>query len=249
MPFDPSLPDVPVNDGATALRCKYVDRLTQRRCVWMYDHEDKRHHNGCYTWTEPKGSGGSSSDDRCAKCGHSRRSHLGEPGAQCLACPSGDKEAWGHAFVPAEPETAGEPECTCPTGPWRPEDGPLEPDRDCPVHGDDWGAGEPEAPHEHDWTEWGAVYHGGDLQWRDCRACGDHETRQPEAAAYEELAGDRPSSRPRPSYAVAYAIGSGALYTLVLPDEMTCAVVDGVLVLSHPSGVLGIQQVNPLEGQ
>lgn len=44
---------------------------------------------------------------------------------------------------------------------------------------------EPEA-HEHDWSEWGAVYHGGDLQWRDCRACGDHETRLPEPEAPEE---------------------------------------------------------------
>lgn len=129
---------------------------------------------------------------------------------------------------------------------------------------------EPEAPHEHDWTEWGAVYHGGHLQWREC-ACGATESTPeghtcPECCIHMEgwegecpcplgclcckvnPAPQAPMPRRLP-YAVAYATGSGALYTLVLPDEMTCAVIDGVLVLSHPSGVLGIQQVKPMEAQ
>lgn len=52
---------------------------------------------------------------------------------------------------------------------------------------------------------------------------------------------------PRPPILVAYATGSGALNELALPGEASVAVVDGSLVISHASGVLGIQYVKPLE--
>lgn len=52
---------------------------------------------------------------------------------------------------------------------------------------------------------------------------------------------------PRPPFLVAYATGSGALNELALPGEASVAVVDGSLVISHASGVLGIAHVKPLE--
>lgn len=52
---------------------------------------------------------------------------------------------------------------------------------------------------------------------------------------------------PRPPFLVAYATGSGALNELALPGEASVAVVDGSLVISHASGVLGIASVKPLE--
>lgn len=55
------------------------------------------------------------------------------------------------------------------------------------------------------------------------------------------------ASSPRPPFLVAYATGSGALNELALPGDVTAAVVDGSLVISHASGVLGIQYVKPLE--
>jgi hypothetical protein len=139
-------------------------------------------------------------------------------------------------------------------------------------------AGEPKA-HEHDWTEWGAVYHGGHFQWRDCTTCHATESTMeghfcPECApvckapngchtpsackdscAFEDQvkgvrmvprAGE-PETPPRPPYAVAYATGSGVLNEIALPGDATAAVTDGALVISHPSGVLGIVHVKPYE--
>jgi hypothetical protein len=53
----------------------------------------------------------------------------------------------------------------------------------------------------------------------------------------------------RPPYAVAYVTGSGARIELALPGEASCAVIDGALVICHPSQVLGIAEVKPWEGQ
>lgn len=183
--------------------------------------------------TEPKGSASSSPDDKCATCGHWRRSH---DSGTCFPCPH-DKSR--HVYVPAEPEA-----------------------------------------HEHDWTDWGAVYHGGHIQWRECRGCKHTEARteghscpecdpEPEASkpwlcgdcGAEVLAGqdwcrncgdvksEPVPPMPRPPFLVAYATGSGALNELALPGEASVAVVDGSLVISHASGVLGIASVKPLEMQ
>lgn len=128
--------------------------------------------------------------------------------------------------APADAEAAGEPECTCPTGSWGPEDGPLEPDRDCPVHGDDWGAREPEAP-EHDC---GNPANSDQAICAPCRARGRHHTLR------------------RPPYAVAYAIEGGAQYEIALPGDATVRAVDGALVITHDKPVLAMGQVRPMEG-
>src|SRR5690242_8986663 len=56
-------------------------------------------------------------DEKCAKCGHSRLVHQEPTGShkgQCGVCfedlPKRLSKAWLHAFVPADAETAGEPE-------------------------------------------------------------------------------------------------------------------------------------------
>jgi hypothetical protein len=119
------------------------------------------------------------------RCGHSIMSHDKLMRHTCI----GNRNLCGcWDFVPKKTETTGEPDEHCiNSGGCRYLVGSH-----C-AHGCREAADavtrlgqemEPEA-HEHDWTEWGAVYHGGDLQWRDCRACGDHETRLPEPEAPE----------------------------------------------------------------
>lgn len=85
--------------------------------------------------TEPKDSGGSSPDDLCAECGHWRRSH-DAGGTHCRACHTVNSpdQSCTHRFVPADAETAGEPEapeCTCQSGTWDKFDSP----KDCLIHG------------------------------------------------------------------------------------------------------------------
>jgi len=138
-------------------------------------------------------------------------------------------------------------------------------------------AAEPEA-HEHEWSEWGAVYHGGHFQWRAC-ACGvteateeGHEcpecTPEPPARECEHpfvekwgfrrqcfdcrewLDPKKPVAPPRrPPYAVAYALASGELYEVALPGDAVATVEHGVLKISHPEGVDRIVQVKPMEMQ
>lgn len=60
--------------------------------------------HGCKHSLPLKGSASSSPDEKCETCGHYRANH--GPGA-CLACPSNKSH---HPFVPADAETAGEPE-------------------------------------------------------------------------------------------------------------------------------------------
>jgi hypothetical protein len=59
---------------------------------------------------------------------------------------------------------------------------------------------------------------------------------------------ERAKKPARPPYTVAYATGSGDLIELALPGEVTVGVHEGALIICHPSGVLGIQQVKPMEG-
>lgn len=64
-----------------------------------------------YTWMvePPKDSGSSSPDDECAACAHRRSSHPPDAIPACNLC-------YCAAFVPADAETAGDPECDHPSG-------------------------------------------------------------------------------------------------------------------------------------
>jgi hypothetical protein len=227
-----------------------------------------------------------SPDEKCARCDHSRRYHSDKFGCNGCAIQMRGSDSI-HAFVPANMEAGGEPEapgeqCRCGHPRAGHSMGPcfgevlaaMGTDREncrCRVFvpAGPETAREPEAPHEHEWSEWGAVYHGGPYQWREC-ACGATVSRpepEPEAPEREcpegglcrssqcargcrRLVPEGPVSiSSRPPYAVAYATGSGELVEIALPGEATCAVVNGALVISHPSTVLGIQQIKPMEGQ
>lgn len=203
---------------------------------------------------EPKGFASSSPDEECGTCAHPRYMHsMPNFCAGDVLTPQGDDRdnCPCHAFVPADAETAGEPEA-----------------------------------YEHDWSEWGAVYHGGAKQWRKCFACGETESRtamvsseqyEPEApeckypggcpltseqcppgngCAFDaQLKGiammPRPEAQPprRPPYAVAYALASGELYEIALPGDAVATVEHGVLKVSHPAGVDRMVQVKPMGEQ
>lgn len=175
----------------------------------------------CTDETEPQGSAGSSGDERafCAQCKHHSRYHTG---VLCTVCPAftGDHR---HEFISDLPLCEG-----CPD----------------PEHGDDPCEAEgcwcrhpvPEpfvcvAP-EGRCPDSDSCFYG-------CQAAADGATRPGEDM--------EPEVQPLrcPSYAVAYATGSGALIELALPGEASVAVVSGALVICHPSGVLGIQRVKP----
>lgn len=116
---------------------------------------------------------------------------------------------WQHDFVPAEPETAGKPDEPCiNSGGCRYLVGSH-----C-AHGCREAADavtrlgqemEPEA-HEHDWTVWGAVYHGGHSVWRKCFDCAATESRseghicpehpEPEAPECSACGGNDPEGCP-----------------------------------------------------
>lgn len=279
---------------------------------------------GCQAFTpaELEEPAAPAASDFCGQCKHHRRYHDDE---MCTVCPAFTADN-RHAFVSADAETAGEckhPNRVQTSGDKLRRHGAIR--FLCEDCGTGWEetAGEPKAPHEHDWTEWGAVYHGGHFQWRDCRSCGNTESTpeghfcpecapvceasygchtpnacQESCAFSDQLKGMRPVPRtpepeapeehvckpgatlyycpeagevesdchggfdvccssperhiqvnppPRPSYAVAYATGSGELVEIALPGEATCAVVNGALVICHPSTVLGIQQIKPME--
>lgn len=125
----------------------------------------------------------------------------------------------GHAFIPAPPLCEG-----CPD----------------PKHGDDPCEAEgclcqhpvpcPEEP--------------------ECSACGGDDPDSCPFCADRVARGHRIEviRQSLSSYAVAYATGSGAVIELALPADASAAVVNGALVIRHPSGVLGIQHVKPCGG-
>lgn len=71
----------------------------------------------CPPCVNDEDSARSSLDDLCNACGDARRHHYGSPEMECAMC----ERSWRHAFVPADAESAGEPEridsdCILPTG-------------------------------------------------------------------------------------------------------------------------------------
>lgn len=101
---------------------------------------------------------------------------------------------------------------------------------------------EPEAP-EHACKPGATLYYcptAGELE-SDCHGGFDACCSNPEQHVQVSPA------PPRPPFLVAYATGSGDVIELALPGEATAAVVNGALVICHPSNVLGIQRVKPLE--
>jgi hypothetical protein len=135
---------------------------------------------------------------------------------------------------------------------------------------------EPEA-HEHDWSDWGAVYHGGAKQWRNCPNCGATESRpamvsserfEPEApeckspqgcdkvvpcdpgCAVSARALHAAMAQPprRPPYAVAYATEDGTQYEVALPGDATIRAHEGALIITHASAVQALTMARPMEG-
>lgn len=183
---------------------------------------------------------------------------------QCLECARLEEPSvsWIHDFVPADPEAAPDEQvhkwtrcdgCGHPQHSMRcSEEHPAAGDmagrkcgclqvtsrqdiaNACRLNGgcaehsaDAETVGEPEAPvctHDH-WDE-------GFMRCQDC--------------GFEPESPGSPAPL-RPPILVAYATGSGDLNELALPGDVTAAVVDGTLVISHASGVLGIVHVKPLE--
>lgn len=223
----------------------------------------------------------SSSPAEHQHCWHYRPEVSGD---QCCGCFETQKKD-----APAGPEPAG-----CDVQ-WHVHTGGPTDRRLDTCRSEEETAGEPEAPHEHDWSEWRKPYISPatkDMEMRLCE-CGAVESRTSEPEAPEEppcpscgqqdgtwfdrsicpepcgsghsrcancgaVTGDACINEapqapkgppPRLSYAVAYATGSGDVIEIALPGEATCAVVNGALVICHPSNVLGIQQVKPLEAQ
>lgn len=278
MPFDSSLPDEVAPGEATALRCKYWNVPIGMRCKLVYDHPGIHKFdltNGNEP-TEPKGSGSSSPDDECRQCRHARRHHDGEFCAHCAAFTTDNHHAFvpdapcrcghpraGHsmgpclgevlvargtdrencrcrAFVPAAGETAGEPEapelCEIPHETTEDEDA-------CEAA---HLAAEPEAP-ELRLADLGKL--GAEPECNDAEGCHRVIPCDPGCAASSRaLRAAMAAPPPRPPYAVAYVTGSGARIELALPGEASCAVIDGALVICHPSQVLGIAEVKPWEG-
>lgn len=205
--------------------------------------------------TEPPGSASSSPDDLCC-CGHPRRGHEqeqrggGPSGAvyrtkcnRCFTHGAPPRMRWQHDFVPADAETAGEPECAC---------GAEECEICTPMR---HLAAEPEAPEcAHIGSRTTASGDGPQGPWHDfkCDECGaswrrrwNSETRdwdgEPEAT---------PEAEPprRPPYAVAYATEDGTQYEVALPGDATIRAVDGALIITHASAVQALTMARPMEG-
>lgn len=204
--------------------------------------------------TEPKGSASSSLDDFCGWCKHHRRYHEPE---LCTVCPAFTTDNH-HAFVPAAGETAGEP-CQCghslldhqePEGSFKGQcdacfNSLSERLGRTWIH--DFVPAEPKGPEDPSPDECRSMRTRGVHCFEHGPRCCNCGVKQPEPAD-TETAGE-PEAPPRPPYAVAYATGSGALNEIALPGDAMAAVTDGALVISHPSGVLGIVHVKPWEGR
>lgn len=210
--------------------------------------------------TEPKGSASSSQDEKCGACGHNRINHRQ---GTCVICAIGFNERQCTAFAPAEPE------CPCPKGAWGPEDGPLEPGQDCPVHGDH---PEPEAPEGPGPTGLApcaicgdrrrtSEFKAGLLLCEPCiysegqPYCGDCGSRDaPFGLVSREGEGEWNQLRcskcllppRRPPYAVAYALQGGAQYEIALPGDATVRAIDGALIITHDSAILALSSVRPM---
>lgn len=210
---------------------------------------------------------------RCV-CGHPQHSSMCRVGGTlnfcgCLKVTSREdiaatcRRAGGCSEHPAEPE-ADEPCLTqSPEGLCA---GTRRHPGDCTPNADDIALPEPEA-HEHDWSEWGAVYHGLAKQWRKCAGCTATESRpEPEALVcshddWERDAQDlpqrcrdcgfepeSPGSPPRrPAYAVAYATKDGVLYEIALPGDATIRAENGALIITHASAIAALTQARPME--
>lgn len=177
-------------------------------------------------------------DEKCAKCGHSRLVHQEPTGShkgQCGVCfedlPKRLSKAWLHAFVPADAETAGEPET-------HPRSGYRDADEAASMYP------EPEAPECAHVKPYCYGLESGPAVRRfyycpDCKAKWETEGEDPESEAEPPR---------RPPYAVAYAIEGGAQYEIALPGDATVRAVDGALVITHDKPVLAMGQVRPMEG-
>lgn len=193
----------------------------------------------------------------CTTCGHVYNWHMSHGARKCTAA-SGECGCSGFTMEPkGSASSSPDDKCTC--GCTRTAH--MGKPRGCLVHGfhefvpaAGETAGEPE-PYTAGWTDRldpGCARPNGctDKLKRHCGSSLDG------CAFAAQLRGERLMPRdgpqapsPRPPFLVAYATGSGALNELALPGEASVAVVDGSLVISHASGVLGIQHVRPLEMQ
>ena len=121
-------------------------------------------------------------------------------------------------------------------------------------------AGEPEAPHEHDWVGGVEGYPGRWVGRRMCQSCGAEEAA-PEPEAPEEPAwcshkpgcphwGPSPEAPPpRPPYAGAYELEDGTAFEVALPGDATVRLDGGALVITHTGRpIRAMTQNRPLEG-
>lgn len=137
-------------------------------------------------------------------------------------CEFGCREAAGEVTrlgQEMEPETAGEPECDCNAV----NSAPLGHRLDCASHRK---RPEPEAPV----CGWNPVQATTDCDFdRNCPVHG--------------------APPRRPPYAVAYAVAGGHEYEIALPGDASVRAIDGALIITHPSAVLALSNVRPMEGQ
>lgn len=98
-------------------------------------------------------------------------------------------------------------------------------------------AGEPEAPEPWPCGDCGAMVPGGQ-DW--CQDPGCKARAQRRTAAYD-------AALIRPPIALTYVTGDGGRIEIALPGDATVGVHENALIVCHPSGVLGIQQVKPYE--
>ena len=224
-----------------------------QRCELPPGHKGQ-HSSGRYVWNQdPIYTPDSPTvHDKCTQCTHERRHH---GGGVCIVCPAFTTDNH-HAFVPAEPGTAGVPECACGLEEceictpirhlMQPEAPELKP---CDICGDRRKTNE--MRNGFTFCE-PCIYSEGQPY---CGSCGSTET--PFALAKGEprdelrcLECSLKEAQPprRPPYAVAYALASGELYEVALSGDAVATVEHGVLKVSHPQGVAHIVQVKPLEG-
>jgi hypothetical protein len=198
----------------------------------------------------PKGSASSSPDesptvhDRCAQCTHERRHH---GGGVCIVC-SGFTAANHHAFVPADAETAGEPEAPeCSheswevTGEFHTPKGWVKSRKcaDCREGLDNITEAEPH------WD-----LQPAEPEMPGCDGCG-HGPHRDDPCGAPDCACAHPVPMPRrPPIAVAYELEDGTAFEIALAGDATVRSTDGVLIVMHSqSPVRGLVQYKPMEAQ
>lgn len=174
----------------------------------------------------------SSPDDPCGRCPHERKDHKT---VCCVRCTLDDMGAAAHhechTFVPADAETAGEPEApVCSHDRWSEH---YKKCMDCGFTPETVVSPEPEAPECG--LEAGCAH--------DSASCG-RECRGVLDAVKQAIT--EPKAPRRPPNAVAYVLQDGTPFEIALPGDATVRSEDGVLIVMHTqSPVKGLVQVKP----